>query len=138
MEPINLELLPKDGEAIMKALEKGNMVVARSKADFLYVLDFEGEYHMFNHTPGAPGGGQKRFPKDEKHHAIVRKLPALSESLYVVEFQKEMNIYSVMASAEDGILSMFPGSDSDADGEIEFIVPSEGKSLRKNKPGTNY
>ena len=127
MEPVNLALLQKDGESILKALEKGDMVVARSTADFLYVVDFDGEYHMFNHTPGAPGGGQKRFPKDEKHRAMVRKLADLSETMYVAEFNKEMNIYSVMASAEDGILSMFPGSESDGDGDLEFIVPGEGK-----------
>ena len=125
MEPVNLELLHKDGKAVMKALEKGKMVVARSKTDFLYVFDFDGEYHMFNHTPGAPGGGQKRFPKDEKHRAIVRKLADLSESMYVAEFQDGMNIYSVMASAEEGILSMFPGSDRDGDSKIEFIIPGE-------------
>jgi hypothetical protein len=32
-----------------------------------------------------------------------------------------------MASAEEGILSMFPGDDRDADGDIEFILPDRSQ-----------
>jgi hypothetical protein len=36
------------------------MVVARSKNDFLYILEFDGRFIVFPYA-GAPGGGQKQF-----------------------------------------------------------------------------
>ena len=127
MENINLEILPKDGERILKELADGKMVVARSKNDFLYILDFDNQFHMFSHTPGAAGGGQKQFPKDEKYMTSVRKIADMSDTMYMAEFDKSMNIYGVMYTAEEAILSMFPGDDRDNDADIEFIVPERGK-----------
>lgn len=127
MENINLNVLPKEGERLLEELGKGNMVITRSKNDFLYILEFDGKFHMFSHSPGAPGGGQKQFPKDEKYIAVVRKLADLSDSVYVAEFDKDLNIYGVMVSAEEGILSLFPGNDRDGDSDIEFIIPDKDK-----------
>ena len=133
MDNINLNLFEKDGAKMLEELGKGNMVVARSKNEFLYILDFDGKFHMFSHTPGAPGGGQKQFPKDEKYTAVIDKIAILSDFMYLVEFDKDMNIYGVMASAEEGILSLFPGDDrdKDRDSDIEFILPD------KNVPDNN-
>ena len=125
MENVNLDLLPKDGERVLEELAKGNMVIARSKNDFLYMLDFDGQFHMFSHTPGAPGGGQRQFPKDEKHLATVRKLADISDAVYLAEFDKDLNIYGVMYTAEEGILAMFPGDDRDSDGMVDFGLPEE-------------
>ena len=127
MEEINLDILPKDGERILKELSDGNMIVTRSKNDFLYVLDFDDQFHMFTHTIGAPGGGQRQFPKDEKHTAIVRKLADISDAVYLAEFDKGMNLYGVMYTAEEAILEMFPGDDRDADGIVDFGIP-DGES----------
>ena len=122
MENINLDILPKDGERILQELAAGNMVIARSKNDFLYILDFDGQFHMFSHTPGAPGGGQKQFPKDEQYTATVRKLADLSDAVYMAEYDKNMNLYGVMYTAEEGILAMFPGEDRDSDGTVDFSI----------------
>jgi len=122
MENINLDILPKDGERILQELAAGNMVIARSKNDFLYILDFDGQFHMFSHTPGAPGGGQKQFPKDEQYTATVRKLADLSDAVYMAEFDKDLNLYGVMYTAEEGILAMFPGEDRDSDGTVDFSI----------------
>ena len=127
MDNINLNVLPKEGERLLEELGKGNMVITRSKNDFLYILAFDEKFHMFSHTPGAPGGGQKQFPKDEKYTAVIRKLADLSDSVYVAEFDKDLNIYGVMVSAEEGILSLFPGNDRDSDSDIEFIIPDKDK-----------
>jgi hypothetical protein len=126
---VNLEPLPKEGNRLLTELEHGHMVIARSKNDFLYVLDFDGMFHMFSHTPGAPGGGQKQFPKDEKYTAVIRQLADLSDAVYKAEFDRELNLYGVMASAEEGILSLFPGMDRDMDSDIEFVIRD------KDKPG---
>ena len=127
MENINLNLLAKDGDKMLEELGKGNMVIARSKNEFLYIIDFDGKFHMFSHTPGASGGGQKQFPKDEKYTAVIHKLAILSDSVYLAEFDKDMNLYGVMASAEEGILSLFPGDDrdKDMDSDIEFVLPDK-------------
>ena len=123
MNDINLEVLPKDGNRVLEELENGNMVVARSKNDFIYILDFDGQFHMFRHTPGAPGGGQKKFPKDEKHIATVRKIADISDSVYMADYNDDLNIFGVMATVEDAVLSMFPGEDRDADGSVDFSLP---------------
>ncbi|QDR81194.1 hypothetical protein [Sporomusa termitida] len=125
---INLSVLPKEGDKIMQALAADNMVVARSKNDFLYILEFDDQFHLFSHSPDSPQGGQKRFSKDEKYTAIIRNLAKLADSLFSVEFDKNFNIYGVMSSAEAGIVAMFPGNDRDADGDIEFSCPQPGKA----------
>lgn len=121
MDDISLDLLPKDGERVLKELAEGNMVVARSKNSFLYIIDMDGQFHMFMHTPGAPGGGQRQFVKDEKNTAMVKKTADLSDAMYLVGYDKSLNLYGVMYSAEEGILSMFPGEDRDDDGMIDFL-----------------
>jgi len=125
MDNINLDMLPKDGERMLKELSEGNMVIARSKNDFLYIVAFDDHFHMFSHTPGAPGGGQKKFPIDEKHTAIVRKIADMSDTAYMAEFDKNLNLYGVMQAAEEGILAMFPGEDRDGDGMIDFTQPTD-------------
>jgi len=125
MIDVNLEILPKDGERILKELDAGNMVIVRSKNDFIYILDDDGQFQMFTHTSGAPGGGQNRFPKDEKHTATVRKLADISDAVYMAEFDKSLNILGVMYTAEEAILSMFPGEDRNADGVVDFGLRTE-------------
>ena len=120
MENISLDLLPKDGELLLKALADGKMIIARSKNDFLYILDFNDQFHMFRHTPGAPGGGQRQFPKDEKHIATVRRFADISDAVYVAEYDRNLNVFSVMYTAEEGILAMFPGDDRESDGMVDF------------------
>jgi len=122
---IKLDVLPKDGNRILEELAKGNMVAARSKNDFMYVLDDGGEYRLFSHTPGTPTGGRNSFPKNEKHIAIIKSFAEISDALFLIEFDRKMNLFGVLASAEEGILSMYPGDDRDADETVEFFVPEE-------------
>ncbi|MDR0862076.1 MAG: hypothetical protein LBN30_04815 [Oscillospiraceae bacterium] len=117
---VNLELLPKDGERLLAELKAGKMVIARSGNDFLYVMEFDGAFHMFSHTPGASGGGQKQFPRNEKYVAVIRKVAELSDMCYMADFDRTLNLYSAMATAEVGILSMFPGTERDADADVDF------------------
>ncbi|MBN2039785.1 MAG: hypothetical protein JW864_07075 [Spirochaetes bacterium] len=128
---INLDILPKDGNKIIDELKKGNMVIARSGNDFLYMLDKDSEFHLFTHSPGSQQGGKKQFPKDEKHTAIMRNFANLADTLYLVIFDKSFDIFGVMYSAEEGILNMFPGNDRDADEDIEFIIPDK-ESVNNN------
>ena len=122
---IRLDVLPKDGNRILEELSKGNIVVARSKNDFMYVLDEGGDYRLFSHSPGTPTGGRNSLPKNEKNTAIVRSFAEVSDALFMIEFDRKMDFYGVLASAEEGILSMYPGDDRDADETIEFFVPQK-------------
>jgi len=128
MDRVDLDLLPKDGDRMLSELAEGNMVIARSKNDFLYILDYDGMYHLFSHTPGNPGGGQRQFPKEEQHTAMVMRLADLSDAVYVAVFDKDLNIYGVMFTAEEGILAMFPGEDRDSDGIVDFSLPDDGEN----------
>lgn len=125
---IRLDVLPKDGNRILEELSKGNMIAARSKNDFMYILDEGGEYRLFSHTSGTSTGGRNSFPKNEKHTAMIRSFAEVSDALFLIEFDRRMNFYGVLASAEEGILSMYPGDDRDADEMVEFFVPQ-----KKNK-----
>ena len=133
---INLGVLEKDGGKLLEELGIGRMAVVRSKNDFLYITETGGEYRLYTHTPGSPGGAKKQLMKNEKNTAIVRNIASVSDSVYSVEFNKEFDVFGVMACAENAILSMFPGDDRAGDADIEFIIPGE-ETDRGNDPGEN-
>ena len=122
---IRLDVLPKDADRILVELSKGNIVAARSKNDFMYMMEEGEEYRLFSHTPGSAGGGRKTFPKNEKYTALIRSFAVMSDAMFLVEYDRSMDFFGVLASAEEGILSMFPGDDRDADGTVEFLVPQD-------------
>jgi len=134
-EIINIEPIQKDGEKVLSELKNKRMVVARSSDDFLYVIDFQNQFHMFSHTVGAAGGGQRQFPKNEKYRATVKKVAELADSVFSIEYDREMNLYSVMATAEDAILSMFPSGDRDKDASVEFAPWAREKNAREAENG---
>jgi len=134
-EIINIEPVGKDGDTILNELKKERMVIARSSDDFLYIVDFQGQYHMFSHTIGAAGGGQRQFPKNEKYRATVKKVVELADAVFSVEYDRQMNLYGVMATAEDAILSMFPSGDREKDAVVEFSPWDKEKNQREAENG---
>ncbi|MDR3311435.1 MAG: hypothetical protein LBS90_08850 [Oscillospiraceae bacterium] len=132
---VNLELLPNDGDRALAELKSGKLVAARSARDFLYVILQSGEFHMFSHTVGAPGGGQRSFPENEKYAATVRKIAELADAVYSAEYDRDMNVYGVMSTAEDAILSMFPSEDGETHGTVEFRAWDRGKNKREAENG---
>jgi hypothetical protein len=127
-EKINLKILTRSGDELMDALGRGEMVAVYSKGQFLYILAFDDRFQLFSHMAGASGGGRKSFPIDEKHRAIVKNLANMSDSLYSVSFGADMNIYGVMASAEEGICARLREHGADGAnevGDIEFVIPGE-------------
>jgi hypothetical protein len=124
---VALEPVAKDGARALDELKAGNLIIARSRDDFLYISDRGGMFHMFSHTVGAPGGGQREFPKNEKYNATVRKVVELADSVFRAEFDRDMNLYGVLATAEEAILSMYPSS-PDNDAQVEFAPWDREKS----------
>jgi len=131
-EQITLDLIPKEGERILRELKDGNMVIVRERNNFLYMLEKHREYHMFSHSAGATGGGQRQFPVNEKYKASIRKLADLADAAYVCIYDESMNLYGVLQTAEEGILSMFPGENRDGDEDVEF-APWDRKREKKDK-----
>jgi len=126
MEQLQLELLPKDGDKVLDALRAKNLVVVRSKNDFMYVLLRNKQFQMFMHTPGSENGGRNQFPEDEKYNAIVKNFANLADMCVLVKYdEKKMNLFHVLASAEEAILTEFPGEDRDADEAVDFTPPTE-------------
>ncbi|MDR0838976.1 MAG: hypothetical protein LBN99_04965, partial [Oscillospiraceae bacterium] len=136
-ELITLDLFPREGERVLRELGDGNMVVFRERNNFLYVVELNRQFHMFSHTPGAPGGGQQQFPVNEKYQASVRKIAELADAAYLCVFDREMNLYGVLQAAEEGILAMFPGGDRDADEDIEFAPWDRKKKEKSQKMPTD-
>jgi hypothetical protein len=124
-DKINLKILARDGNEFMDALGRGEMLAAYSKGQFLYILALDDRFQLFSHMTGAASGGRKSFPIDEKHRAVVKNLANMAESLYAVGFAADMDIYGVMASAEEAVCAMFPACGADDAGDIEFVIPGE-------------
>lgn len=124
---IDLEVLGKNGDRVLEELERGKLIAARSKDDFLYILERDGTYHMFTHAVGSPEGGNKRFPKDEKYTAMVKSLATVADAVFAATFDEKMNLFGVLASAEHGILSLFPGEEGE-NGTITFTIPGENEN----------
>jgi hypothetical protein len=113
-------MLARDGDALFDALDRGEIVAARSKTHFLYILAANECFQLFSHTTGATSGGKKSFPIDEKHRAVVKNLATVADDLYAIGFTAGMDLYGVMASAEEAICA-----DADGDGDITFVIPGE-------------
>lgn len=133
-DTIVIDMLRKDGDGILEELSRGNMVAARSKNSFIYFVEDDGEYRLFYHIPGAQSAGRKSLPKNEKHNAVIRSFARMSDTLFLVEYDRGMNLAGVLASAEEGILIMFPGDDRAEDGMIEFFVPQTTKKGMGGRP----
>ncbi len=122
-DTIVINVLPKDGNRVLAELSKGNMVVARSENNFVYFLENGDKYRLFSHVPGMPNAGRKTIPKTGRHDAVIRSFAEMADGLFLVEYDREMNLSGVLASAEEGMLMLCPGRERDADKMIEFFVP---------------
>jgi hypothetical protein len=124
-ENIDLKPLARDGDALLAALGRGEMAAARSKEHFLYILASNERFQLFSHTAGAASGGKKSFPIDEKHRAVVKKLAHMADALYAIDFDADMDIFGVMASAEEAVCALSMEFGAGGDAEITFAIPGE-------------
>ena len=91
-------------------------MVTRTKDDFLYFLDGGDHYKMFSHTAGQTQAGRRMQYKDSTSSAMFEQLAQAAEMAFSVQFDPQMDIPSVLYSAEDAILETFPMK-----GEVEKI-----------------
>jgi hypothetical protein len=124
-EKIALKPLAREGDALLAALDRGELAALRSKEHFLYILASNKRFRLFSHTAGAASGGKKSFPIDEKHRAVVKKLANTADALYAIGFDADMDIFGVMASAEEAVCALSMELGAGGDGDITFAVPGE-------------
>ena len=124
-EHIDLKPLARDGDALLAALDRREMAAARSGEHFLYILASNESFRLFSHTAGAASGGKKSFPIDEKHRAVVKKLAHTADALYAIGFDADMDIFGVMASAEEAICTASMECGAGGDDDITFAIPGE-------------
>ena len=108
MEDICMEQLPKEGKKLIEALDAGKLLVARTRDDFLYFLDGGENYQMFNHTAGQVQAGRRLQPKSWTKPEMFDELAKSSDTVFAVEFDRAMDIPTLLYSAEEAILETFP------------------------------
>lgn len=103
-EHISIGPLEKDGEKLISALDKGQMVAILSQNEIMYTL-FRGDYLCYIHPIGSEEGRAKRLPNTPECRAVVKNLADLADQLFQVEFDESMDTMGVMVSAENAIVA---------------------------------
>lgn len=108
MEDICMEQLPKEGKKMLEALDAGKLLVVRAGDDFVYFLDAGENYQMFSHTAGQTQAGRRLQPKHMVKPEMFDTMAEGVDSAFTVEFDRGMDIPTVLYSAENAILEAFP------------------------------
>ena len=108
MEDLCMEQLQKDGKKFIEVLEEGKLLVIRSVDDFVYFLDAGDAYQMFSHTAGQMQAGRHIQPKSQTKPEMFADMAAKFDMAFAGEFDRAMDIPTVLYSAEEAILETFP------------------------------
>lgn len=108
MEDLCMEQLQKDGKKFIEVLEAGKLLVIRSVDDFVYFLDAGDNYQMFSHTAGQMQAGRRIQPKEQTKPEMFDDMAGKVDMAFAVEFDRSMDIPTVLYSAEEAILEAFP------------------------------
>lgn len=105
---LGIEQLPKDAAKMQEILSEGKLLVLRSRDEFIYMVDAGSEYRMFNHTAGEYRAGRRVQPKGSKDNEMFEGAAKTVDMAFSVEFDPNMDLPSVLYSAEEAILEAFP------------------------------
>ena len=108
MKDLCMEQLQKDGKKFVEILNEGKLLVIRSVDDFVYFLDNGNNYQMFSHTAGKPNAGRRIQPKEATKQEMFDDMASKIDMAFAVEFDRAMDIPTVLYSAEEAILETFP------------------------------
>jgi len=108
MEDLCMEQLQKSGEKFIEALNAGKLLIVRSVDDFVYFLDAGETYQMFSHTAGQIQAGRHIQPKSQTKPEMFQDMAEKVDAAFAVEFDRSMDIPTVLYSAENAILEAFP------------------------------
>ncbi len=118
---IQLELLKKDGQCILDALNKGHMVAVLSKMEVMYVFLFDNAYQCFIHAFDAEEGRRKSFPVSERTTAMMKNLDAPADQLFEITPRADMHPVGVMVAAEKGILGYLDATGQMPAEDMDFM-----------------
>lgn len=102
---IQLQLLEKDGEKLLAALNEGNIVAVLSQMEIMYVFIFRDAYQCFIHKMDAEEGRRKTWEINERNTAMLKNLTAVADQLFEIVPKPGMNLMGVMVAAERGIIA---------------------------------
>ena len=126
--------LGKDGEKMMKSIEKGNMIAVLSGTEIMYTFLFRNQYQCFIHPIGAEEGRHRAWEVNERNRAMLKNLDSAADQLFEIEFAPDMDFMGVMVAAEKGIYNFLcsigetPGEDVDFMDEMHKAYhPEEDK-----------
>ena len=102
---VQLRLLDKDGEKLIRALNDGHMIAVLSQMEIMYVFIFRGGYQCFIHKMDAEEGRRKTWEINERNTAMFKNLTSVADQLFEIVPKPEMHPMGVMVAAERGIIS---------------------------------
>jgi len=117
-----IEIAPikdKDGEAMMKSVDAGNMAAIVSGMEVMYTFLYRKQYLCFIHPFDSEEGRKKAWEANERYRAMLKNLDSTADHIFEIKFKKEMDLMGVMVAAEQAIISyldmigQLPAEDSD-------------------------
>jgi|GEM_PF-4295431 len=129
-DDIQLSEIPISPMILEKELKRGHLIAMRAQEEFIYVVeDKENErYHLFTHTFGEEAAGRRDCKNDENSLEMIKQMLRVADAAYSCIYYKDLQLPSVMAAMEQGIVSRFP--------EVEKRVakkPEEGEEASAGK-----
>lgn len=104
-DDVQLQLLEKDGEKLITALNDGHMVAVLSRMEIMYVFIFRNAYQCFIHKMDAEDGRRKSWEINERNTAMLKNLTSVADQLFEILPKPDMNVMGVMVAAERGIIA---------------------------------
>ena len=130
---VQLGLLEKDGEALMKALNSAKMVAILSKNEVMYVFVFQNAYQCFIHKFDAEEGRHKAWPLNERNTAMMKNLPSMADQIFEITPKPTMDPMGVMFAAEQGIIAYLDMTGQLPAGEVDLTVGKLDQQLRNGE-----
>lgn len=137
---VQLTLMKKDGEALLKALSSAKMAAILSGQEIMYVFLFQNEYQCFIHKLDAEEGRRKGWPVNERNTAMIKNLPAAADMLFEITPKPTMHPMGVMVAAERGIISyldatgQLPADDVDF---MQWLEEPDKETKKEDEDGEN-
>lgn len=118
-DKVQLSFLDKEKANLIDNVEDGDMVAILSGMEVMYVFLYGGEYRCVIHKFDSEDARQKAFERNARNRATLNHLNSAADHLFLVKFQKGMDLVGVMVAAERGIISFLdqtgqlPAEDAD-------------------------
>lgn len=138
-DELQLSTIPISPMILEKELHKGHLVALRAQEEFIYVVEDGERFHLFTHTFGEETAGRRDCKNDEQSLEMIKQMLRVADAAYSCIYCKEMQLYSVMAAMEQGIVNRYPEVEKrvvNAKTGEEKIVGDDGKAEDKPEEKT--